>query len=85
MTRTDFKAILNVTADGVITGDYWEGIRKFEQSRAAELQKRREEQRLDDLRRAYSVPGATTVKRKVRKISKRGRTATKKAAALNQK
>ena len=85
MKLTNFKTTLNVTKEGVITGSVWESIEEFEQRRAAELQKRREEQRLDDLRRAYSVPGATTVKRKVRKISKRGRTATKKAAALNQK
>ena len=64
MTQTDFKVILNVTADGVVTGDIWRDLAEFEQSRAVERERIREEQRLDDLKRAHSVPGITESKHK---------------------
>lgn len=64
MTQTDFKTILNVTADGVVTGDLWGALAEFERSRAEERQKIHEERRLDELRRAHSVPGVTEPKHK---------------------
>lgn len=64
-----FKAILTVTKEGVVTGDYWKGLEAFEFRKAAESEKIREKQRLDDLERAYSAPGAVVTMRKKGKKS----------------
>ena len=57
MSATDFKTVLHVTAEGVVTGDIWEALEKFEQSRAVEILKRNEEQRIDDYMRAHTGSG----------------------------
>ena len=56
-------AVYNVTREGVITGDLWEDLWKYEQSRAAERERYREEQRLEDLEKAKAVPSTVTAER----------------------
>lgn len=64
-----FKAMLTVTEEGVVTGDYWKALEEFEFRKAEERAKAQEQQRLDDLERAYATSGAVKPMRKKNKKS----------------
>lgn len=60
-------AVYTVTKEGEITGDLWGDLWKFEQSRAAERERYREQQRLEDLEKAKTVPAVVTAEREIKR------------------
>lgn len=65
--------MITVTREGVITGDYWEGIRKVERQRAgqaiADKERQQEEQYAAAMKSAIKPPKGAKKKRKKKKLT----------------